>query len=238
MGLFLLVKQRFLGPVAAWVDRGISLHYVANQALRREVAVVAPRCRGVLLDVGCGGQPYRDLFGQISFYVGMDMQRVQGAILCGDAQRLPFADEGVDAVLCNQVLEHVPEPALLMREVARVLKPGGHLVLTTPQTWGLHLEPHDYYRYTKYGLAHLARQAGFEVLSIVPTTGLAATMAQRFADTVFVARFRSARLVYRATGKLLLFPFLWVGNAVDGWLKHAGDTLDNVMLARKPDHAG
>jgi SAM-dependent methyltransferase len=228
------LKFRIVDPVLAWFDRRIDLYSIANGALRREIAARAPSCRGVLLDVGCGAQPYRDLFVGVERYVAMDVIARPGVSLCGDAQFLPFGDAVFDAVLCNQVLEHVPEPARLMREVARVLKIGGQLLLTAPQTWGLHLEPHDFYRYTKYGLTHLARQAGFEVIEVAPTTGLAATLAQRIVDTVSEGYLRSRRAVFRVPGNaLLLQPILWLGCAADRLFKHRGDTLDNVMLATR-----
>lgn len=233
-----LLKRRVIGPAAGWLDQHIDLYYIANGSLRREIARRAPLCRGLLLDVGCGYQPYRALFTGVARYVAMDRTAETSPNLCGDALALPFGDALFDTVLCNQVLEHVPDPARAMAEAARVLKPGGHLLLTTPQTWGLHLEPYDFYRYTKYGLAHLGRQAGFEVLEVVPTTGLAATVAQRIVDVISVACVAPARLVFRAPAKLLLLPILWLGSGLDILLRHRGDTLDNLMLARKkPDGA-
>ncbi len=227
------VKLKLADPVLAWLDRHIDLYCIANGALRREIALRAPLCRGVLLDVGCGAQPYRSLFASVERYVAMDVHRAPGVDLCGDAQMLPFRCAAFDSVLCNQVLEHVPEPARLLREVARVLKADGCLLLTAPQTWGLHLEPHDFYRYTKYGLSYLGREAGFEVLEVVPTTGLAATLAQRIADTLSEGGLQSSRAIFRVQGKMLVLPLLWLGRALDRIFGRRGDTLDNVMLARR-----
>jgi SAM-dependent methyltransferase len=233
---FNFIKRRLVGPIVAWLDRHIDLYYIANGSLRREIALRAPACRGLLLDVGCGYQPYRELFTTIDGYVAMDRTTAAAPDLCGDALALPFGDALFDTVICNQVLEHVPDPARVMSEVARVLKPCGQLLLTTPQTWGLHLEPYDFYRYTKYGLAHLGRQAGFDVIDVVPTTGLAATIAQRIVDTISVAYVAPARIAYRGPAKALLLPILWIGNGLDHVLRRRGDTLDNLMFARKkPD---
>ena len=73
---------------------------------------------------------------------------------------LPFGDRSFETVFSSQVLEHVPEPWRMVEDMARVLKPGGHLILTAPHIWGLHEVPHDYFRFTSYGLQHLARRAG------------------------------------------------------------------------------
>jgi hypothetical protein len=54
----------------------------------------------------------------------------------------------------------------------------GHLLLTSPQTNPLHYEPHDYLRFTSYGLEFLAREPGFDVVSVEPLGGASATVAQ------------------------------------------------------------
>ena len=84
---------------------------------------------------------------------------------------LPFADRCFETVFCAQVLEHVPRPEELLREAFRVLKVGGQIILTVPQTWGLHEEPHDYYRFTRYGLRYMLERVGFQVRSIEPRGG-------------------------------------------------------------------
>jgi SAM-dependent methyltransferase len=127
----------------------------------------ATHARGRLLDVGCGGRPHESLFlPYVDRYVGVDtpastFSRVDVAAV---ASHLPFPDETFDTVLCTEVLEHLSDPAVCLREMSRVLRPGGHLILTTPQMWHLHEEPYDFFRYTKYGLAHLCNGAGLKVV--------------------------------------------------------------------------
>jgi len=207
--------------------------HLARRLLYDAIKQRAHYAQGRLLDLGCGGQPYRELFGGVSQYIGLDIDSGPTVDIAGDAQVLPFAGATFDTVLCNEVLEHVPEPAVLLTEVARVLKSGGFLLLTTPQTWGLHHEPHDYYRYTKYGLRYQAEKAGLEVIDIAPTCGVWSTTSQRLVDTVvddYAARWPSAvvRLLCVA-----LAPVLLVGAGIDRLSGHRGDTLDNVLIARK-----
>jgi hypothetical protein len=121
-----------------------------------------------------------------------------------------------------------------MSEVARVLRPGGFLLLTTPQTWGLHHEPHDYYRYTCYGLRHQAERAGLQVVSITPTCGVWATSAQRIVDTIaynFASGWPAGAVRVLS---IFLGPVLLVGAALDRLSGARGDTLDNVLVAKKP----
>ena len=63
-------------------------------------------------------------------------------------------------MVCTQVLEHVPDPGAALSEFLRVLRPGGRVAISTPLTWFLHETPHDYYRYTSYGLTHLSTRPG------------------------------------------------------------------------------
>lgn len=131
-----------------------------------------PACRGRVLDVGAGESPWRSLLSQAQ-YVGIDvegagefgMQRKQD-IIYYDGKTLPFANGSFDHVLCVEVLEHVPDPAAFLAEIARALRHDGTLVLTVPWSARLHHLPHDYGRFTRYGLAALLGQAGFAPIRI------------------------------------------------------------------------
>ena len=220
-------------PGGTWLLGWTDPLHLARRLLRQAVSERAHYAQGWLLDLGCGGQPYRDVFNHVERYIGLDLPPNRRVDVHGDGVALPFKDAVFDTVLCNEVLEHVPEPARLMAEVARVLKPGGVLLLTTPQTWGLHMEPYDFYRYTKYGLRYLAEKSGLEVIEVAPTCGLWATLAQRFADTViYTYAVGRSRWVVEILS-LLLAPVLMVGYGLDKLFGKQGDALDNVMIARR-----
>jgi SAM-dependent methyltransferase len=63
-----------------------------------------------------------------------------------------------DVVVISEVLEHVVDPPAVVANLLRLLRPGGRLVATVPFIFPIHDEPHDYYRYTHHGLAHLLRE--------------------------------------------------------------------------------
>jgi SAM-dependent methyltransferase len=86
--------------------------------------------------------------------------------------------DSADTVLCTFVLEHLERPQDALREMHRILKPNGHMILGAPLFWHLHEEPRDFYRYTKYGLTHLLITAGFEVVQIEPLAGFVVTFTQ------------------------------------------------------------
>ncbi|HRU04821.1 MAG TPA: class I SAM-dependent methyltransferase [Candidatus Brocadiia bacterium] len=225
---FLAVTRSLPGGkfLLKWADPAA----ISKASLRAAMERGAAYARGALLDIGCGAKPYRTIF-RVSAYVGLDMPCEQRADVHGDGQMLPFRAESFDTVLCNQTLEHVPEPSHLMREALRVLRPGGALILTAPQTWGLHHEPHDYYRFTVHGLEHLARRHGFEVLWAAPTCGACAAFAQRTVDLIVHSFLRGPNSRFLAS--FALAPVLMLGWALDAAFNHAGDTLDNVLVARK-----
>ena len=130
----------------------------------------------LVLDAGAGEGMYRGLFKRHR-YVAADLAvgdadwDYSGLSAVTDLSRLPFSGDTFDAVLTTQTLEHLTEPAAFLRAAARVLKPGGRLFLTAPQCFRLHQEPHDYFRYTKYGLRHLVTKAGLTVESVEPQGG-------------------------------------------------------------------
>jgi len=167
--------------------------YLAHRLDRQKAAKFCKRLGPAVLDLGCGYRPYEDLLPDGTVYLGMDGEAGRRPDLAGSCLAIPVRNASFDSVMCNHVIEHVPRPWDALREVSRVLKPGGLLYLTVPQTWGLHYEPNDFYRYTKYGLAYLLGKAGFEVVECEPMGGLFSFLAVRLIDLAVVSA---------------LFPFL------------------------------
>ena len=156
--------------------------------------LVEEYCRGRVLDAGAGRGAYREILKNTSQeYVGIDVSSSEATSVVGDIQTLPLSDESFDTIFCSQVLEHVPQPWLALAEFQRVLKPGGTLILTVPHISWLHNEPHDYYRYTRYGLRYLAEQAEFEVINIVAETGFWVMSVLRFNYWINSSVLRSVR---------------------------------------------
>lgn len=189
--------------------------------------------QGPLLDLGCGQQPHRELAPE-GGYVGLEVDRARYAHtppqVWGSGLHLPFGEGSFATVLCAQVLEHVPEPGQLMDEVNRVLQRGGHLILTAPHIWGVHEEPHDYYRFTSFGLAHLARRAGMEPVEVRPLAGYWVTAGARFC--YYLQHFDRGPL------SLLVRPLYAVVQlsawALDRVHRVEGDAWNFLLIARKP----
>jgi SAM-dependent methyltransferase len=136
----------------------------------------APLARSVAhpraLDVGCGNQPLRDELEAMGYaYSSLDVhQNKAGTVdVLGAIDRdLPtdlLARGPFDFIVCTEVMEHVPDWATAFANFARLLKPGGKLLVTTPFFYPLHEEPYDFWRPTKYALRTCAERAGLETLS-------------------------------------------------------------------------
>jgi SAM-dependent methyltransferase len=126
-----------------------------------------------LLDVGCGEKPYAPIFEPyVSEYIGVDPVENPHAELKGAVEALPVGDGSVDVVLCSQVLEHVEDPAQAVRELFRVLRPGGWLLLTTHGAYYYHPRPADYWRWTHTGLEKVLRDNGeWASVTVTPASG-------------------------------------------------------------------
>lgn len=138
---------------------------------------------GKTLDVGAGQLPLRPLVEERGAqYESVDLERRHPDLTyVDDAQKLStFDDEIYDTVISSQVLEHVADPFSAMNAMARITKPGGKILLTVPHLSRLHEVPHDYYRYTQFGVRAMAEQAGFEVIEVRCVGGLFTFLGQQF----------------------------------------------------------
>ena len=130
----------------------------------REAAAVLPAGARVL-DASAGTRPYAPLFAAQQYEscdVPGGFYKAQHDFLCF-LDSVPRPDAHYDAVLLTQVLEHVPDPDAVLRELRRVLKPGGRLILSVPLNGPLHGEPWHFFQFTHYGLAALAQRHRYEL---------------------------------------------------------------------------
>jgi len=134
----------------------------------KDLSALLPRCRGLVLDVGCGAQPYRPLIGPAGTYLGIDDARAgrdfgyaMPDTIYYEGDRWPVDDASADVVLCTETLEHVCDPPAFLGEAFRCLRPGGRLIVTVPFSARWHFIPNDYWRFTPSGLDRLFRAAGF-----------------------------------------------------------------------------
>jgi len=193
-----------------------------RRLLLRALTDALPNFRGRLLDVGCGHRPYRSLLlsppSQATDYVGMDLPDniYRPPDLSWDGRRIPLEDATVDSAVLTEVLEHCPNPDWVLRETARVLKPGGFMFLTVPFIWPIHTVPNDEFRYTPFALRRLLEQAGFQNPVIEATGGRHAVLAITLGLWVRRRALTSrVHLVTRTVLSILLWPVIWLLLRID-----------------------
>ena len=204
------------------------------------------RATGSVLEVGCGNSPYRFLIRHAA-YTGIDHEVAaefslhrEGVIYYqGDA--FPVNDESFDLVFHTEVLEHVADPDVFMRNCRAALKAGGRMFFSVPFSYRFHYIPYDYYRYTPTSLKSLCERAGFSDIVILPQ-GTDITVACHKVISVFFRLAREKRpFASRLLGVLLCLVFLPLLALVHlaGWLSlvfHIGsgdDPLGYFVEAQK-----
>ena len=138
-----------------------SLRFSARRFLDLQVSSVvsdlAPWLKvrsGSVLEVGCGDQPYRHMLPDRCAYSGLDWE---GSVADFSIQRLPdvvyykgdifpFSDSSFDALFHTEVIEHIADYRLFLKECHRVLRPGGELMFTVPFQARFHFIPVDFWR--------------------------------------------------------------------------------------------
>jgi SAM-dependent methyltransferase len=164
-------------------ELGIGSRLMSDLVAAQYEAWLPAHARGRLLDLGCGKVP---LYGAYARFVG-EVTCVDWApgeyidLSCDLSQPLPFADASFDTLILSDVLEHIPEPERLWREMTRVLAPGGHVIMNVPFYYSVHAHPHDYYRYTNFALERFVQLNGLELRCLVPLGGINEIIADLFA---------------------------------------------------------
>jgi SAM-dependent methyltransferase len=191
-----------------------------------------------VLDVGAGRGPYRTLFGHCEYrahdfgeepatlgeYTPLDYE--------SDICAIPVPDESFDVILCTEVLEHVPEPIAAVRELARILVPGGRLLLSAPLGSNLHQEPYHFYGgYTPYWYELYFGEFGLDLESVEANGGFFRMFGQeamRFSVLIDPRRIKG-----NAMERLVLGLF-WAATLpiFRGVLPLAGPWLDRLGLER------
>jgi len=163
------------------VNDARTLSVVVADYLLREMLLARSYLRGRLLDIGCGTKPFSLIYGPLTDQAyGTEVPfspfgTMEADILCR-AEALPFLSGCFDAVLLTEVLEHTVQPFLALAECSRVIEPSGHVILSVPFVYPLHDWPHDYWRFTRFGLEALCRQAGLRPVYIHTKGGVGATV--------------------------------------------------------------
>ena len=176
-----------------------SHNWLVHKIVLNHLSEVIPKySKGRLLDIGCSDKPYEPLTRcVVDKYVGLDHADSQHSLskadIIADSYNTTVENHSFDTILSTSVLEHLECPHKAIKEMYRILKPGGYVILTCPLFWHLHEEPRDFFRYTKHGLHFMFEKAGFEIVEMRHLSGFIVTFAQEF--VYFLNLFKRNRIL-------------------------------------------
>lgn len=182
--------------------------YIIRKGLYNAIYQNRKYISGKLLDFGCGSKPYKKIF-TVKEYIGLDIavsgheHKDSQIDVFYDGKTIPFENNSFDSIFSSEVFEHVFNLDEMCYEIYRVLKPGGHLVITAPLVWDEHEAPYDFWRYTSFGIRHVLSKAWFKIVKVQKTTRYVETIFQMFSAYIYQIIIPKNKYM-----KLLLTPFI------------------------------
>jgi SAM-dependent methyltransferase len=229
------IRSAPTGRYAVW-----KFNWLANHKIVAALERAREHARGDLLDVGCGSKPFAGVFrDRIRRYWGTDLasSRYLGEAspdAFADAPAQPFRDGSFDTVLGLSMLTYLPEPLRMVEEARRVLKPGGVLILEFTQMVPLHDEPHDYFRFTRYGAEWLLRRAGLEPIAYIPIGGLWARVGLSTIAALNRVNHGPTRVLTEIPVRLRYMFFQVLFELMDRVFFDPREVLAHLVVARRP----
>lgn len=232
------MKKPYLSPFRPIFIVEYNLHRQISKAV--DQVIKSDQTGERWLDYGCGNRPYEYLFSGKAEYIGIDVE-VSGrdktlklADYYYDGQKIPEKDCSFDGILPTQVLEHVVDPETYLMEAFRVLKHGGHLILSAPFVYQEHEQPYDFYRFSSFQIIKMLTQVGFEVVECKKTTCGLEAIAQLLSVWCISNLRPPIRGGTRLVSLLLCFPIQMLGIFLQKIFPDSGELfLDVVVIAKK-----
>lgn len=227
----------------------ISPFFIGKYYLRRDIlnAIAKYKFNGTVFDLGCGQKPYQQFFKHSEKYLGIDFyeyspnkdfsQLEPDFFFSKDYSKdylIDTADDSYDHCVSFQVLEHHPEPQTMIKELVRITKKGGLIMISAPFLGGLHEEPNDFQRYTKYQFARLFKAQNCEVLSIIEQGSLFSTIVMLLSEHLnwFAAKNLFAYYV-SAIGYIPLLLLMYISLFVDRFVRSNKIFINYLVIAKK-----
>lgn len=208
------MRQRHLpGALGIFVNPA----FIIRRKLYLSIRELAPTFQGKLLDFGAGAAPYRTLFQNVEIYNTVDIETSghesenKVSEYYYDGHTLPFPDASFDTVFASEVFEHIFNLPEILRDLHRVLKPGGQMLVTVPFAWEEHEIPFDFARYTSFGLEHVLSKSGFSIERKTKTASYVESVFQLASIYIIQNLFRSPRLLRLLATAFIVAPINTLG---------------------------
>jgi SAM-dependent methyltransferase len=229
----------------SWFSIFYNENYIIRKNLFLEIEKCSPDLKGKLLDFGCGTKPYKDLLKNVDEYIGLDFpnDRVNGSTLSTDivydGKNIPLNNATFDAVLSTEVFEHVYNLDDTIKEINRVLKKGGMLLITCPFAYPEHEAPYDFARYSSFGIKYLLEKNGFSIVYYKKTGSYVAVLLQLISLYIFYFISKFGKLKYLFF-PVLISPLFLLNNFIHlilpASLLRQDLYLNNIVLCKKENY--
>lgn len=192
--------------------------------------------KGKLIDIGAGHMPLKKLLEKkAELYDTLDIEaRAGGVTFIGSVLDMHMiAAETYDAAVSFAVLEHVPDPFKAASEINRVLKKGGYFLLSLPHISRLHEIPHDYFRFTEFGIRVLLEKNGFEIIELQRSGTLLSYLTHQLSTVLLGLSWHMPgikQLMFFLNKILVVYPFAWIDS---GLMKNSLMPMNYFCVARK-----
>lgn len=216
--------------------------YLIRNRLLNSLQVQIPKLGGKVMDFGCGIKPYEPLFFADQ-YIGVDFvgegetyAKTKVDVIY-DGKTLPFPNESFDNIFSTEVAEHIFNLEDIIKELERVLKKGGNILLTCPFTMPEHEAPNDFARYTSFAMQDILKRNGFEIIHYEKTGNFIEAMFQLqiiYWDQSILRIFRKIPIV-RTVLRKTVYVLMNFGAIISSKIfpTNKGLYLNNVIMAKK-----
>jgi SAM-dependent methyltransferase len=179
---------------------GVGSRIIVELICRHYVRAIQGYAKGHLVDLGCGKAPLYGIYSRfVSEVTCVDWPNsLHGSVhvdyFMDLGEPFPLPNEAFDTILITDVIEHIWNFKTTWTEMARILKPGGHIILGVPFFYWLHEEPHDYFRWSPYALRQACKENGLEVVELKAYGGALDILADNFVKLLAGRSVLAARL--------------------------------------------
>lgn len=231
-----IVDREMFSP--GFLGMFVNPFFFARKGLVQHIGDLSQAITGKTLDVGCGSKPYEYLYNT-SEYIGLEYysgtgKKKKSVDFFYDGHEFPFGNNIFDSLVSNQVFEHVFNPEEFLSEIWRVLKPGGHLLMTMPFVWDEHEQPNDFARYSSFGIQAMLEKYGFKIITHRKSTDDVRTIFQMMNTYIYKKTVTSNYWINLFLTIFLMAPFNVLGEMLSYITPKNDDLyLDNIVLAQK-----